>query len=71
MGIHYLWTIDIGLIGGGLLGAFLTLITPVLATVYWFFKLGTEYTFFTFYHAVTLLLAVLFIIGTVIDSSDS
>ena len=71
IGLHHLWTIGIGFAGGGLFGAALTMFTPVLATIYWFFRLGSEYTFFTFYHAVTLLLAVLFLIGTVIDSSKS
>lgn len=60
--ILYIWTIFISFSSNNVSALVLTLFTPVLAQVYWFFYMGINYTFVTFYHLLNILLIFIIII---------
>lgn len=72
--VIHVWTIVIAFMLSGLVGAVITLILPVLAQAYWFFKVGASLGFGTTYCVAIMAyvgLLVVAVIGAAIAGSES
>lgn len=61
--VIYVWSIIVAYLYAGLIGAIVTVFIPVIAQVFWFFKVGLNYGFMTNYCMAVIAYVGIIVIG--------